>query len=293
MELAGILLRKRIALALHRVDVDQHRSVLLLRPLQHVAQAGQVVAVNGPQIGEAHVLEQGTAGPESFFQGRLDPVVEAVQAVLHRPLAKETPIPLFEMVVGRLAAQATQMGGHGPHVGVDGHAVVVENDDQRLPGGPGVVEALVGQAAGQGAVADKGQDAVILALQGPGSGHAQRHGHRVGGMARDESVVLALVGLGEAGQAVQLPQGGELLLTPRQGLVDVALVAHVEPQPVRGGVEHPVDGHSQLHGPQVGSQMAAGPGYIFDQKLPQLLTQLGQLGLVQRLDVSGRVDGFQ
>ena len=112
-------------------------------------------------------------------------------------------------------------------------------------------------------------------------------------MARDEGVVTALVWLGKAGQAVQLPQGGKQLLPPRQGLVDVALVAHVEHQTVRGGVEHPVDGHGQLHGPQVGGQVAAGPGHAFDQKLPQLLTQLGQLGLVQCLDVSGRMNGFQ
>ncbi len=103
------------------------------------------------------------------------------------------------------------MGGHGPHVEVDGHAVVVQNDNQGLAGGPGVVQPLVGQPSGEGPVADEGQDAVVLPSQGPGPGHAQGYGNGVGGVPGDEGVVDALVGLGEAGEAIQLAEGGKLL----------------------------------------------------------------------------------
>ena len=109
-------------------------------------------------------------------------------------------------------------------------------------------------------------------------------------MAGDEGVVDALPGLGEAGEAPELPQGGKQLLAPGQGLVDVALMAHVEHQPVRRGVEHPVDGHGQLHHAQVGGQVSARPGDALDQEFPQLGAEGGQLLLGQGLHVGGRVD---
>ena len=112
-------------------------------------------------------------------------------------------------------------------------------------------------------------------------------------MARDKGVMHALIGLWEAGQASELAEGGKQFLPSGEGLVDIALVAHVEHQPVFFRVEHPVDGHRQLHRAQVGGQMPPGLGYVLHQKLPQLLTEPGQLLLSQRLDVGGRADAFQ
>ena len=74
-----------------------------------------------------------------------------------------------------------------------------------------------------------------------------------------------------------------------QGLVDIALVAHVEHQPVHGGVEHPVDGHGKLHHPQIGGQVAAGPGYLPHQEIPQLRTELPGLIFIEPLHIGGAV----
>ena len=184
------------------------------------------------------------------------------------------------------------MGGHAPHVGVDGHAVVVEDHHHRLPGGPGVVEPLVGQTAGQRAVPDEGGHAVVLPGESPGPGHAQGHGHGVGGVSGDEGVVDALLRLRKAGEPSQLTQGAKELPAAGEGFVDVALVAHIKHQPVGSGVKHPVDGHRQLHRPQVRSQMPPGLGDAFDKKLPQLLTELGELSVRQRSDIGWGMDGF-
>ena len=89
-------------------------------------------------------------------------------------------------------------------------------------------------------------------------------------MTGDEGVVDALPRLGEAPQAPELPEGAEERPPPRQRLVDVALVAHVEDQPVPVRVEHPVDRHRQLHRAQVRRQMPPRPGYALNQKLAQL-----------------------
>ena len=62
-------------------------------------------------------------------------------------------------------------------------------------------------------------------------------------MSRHKGVVLTLIGLGKPGKPPELPQGAEQLLPPRQRLVDVALVSHIEHQSVRGGIKNAVDSH--------------------------------------------------
>ena len=51
--------------------------------------------------------------------------------------------------------------------------------------------------------------------------------------------------------------------------MDIALVPHVEDQPVPPGVKDTVEGHGDLHRPQVGGQMASGPGDHVQQPGPQ------------------------
>ena len=109
-------------------------------------------------------------------------------------------------------------------------------------------------------------------------------------MSGDEGVVFALPGLGEAGEAAELPQGVKQSLPAGEGLVDVALVPHVEHQPVLRCVEDPVDGHRQLHRSQVGGQMAAGFGHMLHQELPQLPAQGLQLFPVQGLHIRRGMD---
>ncbi len=62
-----------------------------------------------------------------------------------------------------------------------------------------------------------------------------------------------------------------------QDLVDVRLVAGVPEQHVTGAVEHPVQGHRELHHPEVRSEVAAGAADLVDQEVADLLGQLGEL----------------
>ncbi|MPM75994.1 hypothetical protein SDC9_122989 [bioreactor metagenome] len=185
-------------------------------------------------------------------------MVKPIKLILCGARPKQAAVPFLEVVVGGLAADFPKVAAHRPHVGVDGHAVVVQNHDQRLSGGPGVVQSLIGQTSGQRSVSDQSQHIVILLFQRPGPGHAQRHGDGIGCVARHKRVVSALIGLWKSGKAAELPQSAEQLPAACQSLVDIALVAHVEHQPVIGGIEHPVDRHRQLHHTQIGGQMPAG-----------------------------------
>ena len=86
------------------------------------------------------------------------------------------------------------------------------------------------------------------------------------------------------------PESVKQRLPAGEGLVDVALVPHVEHQPVLRCVEDPVDGHRQLHRSQVGGQMAAGFGHMLHQELPQLPAQGLQLFPVQGLHIRRGMD---
>ena len=147
---------------------------------------------------------------------------------------------------------------HAADVGVDGHGIVVEDDNQRLAALSGVAQALIGQPAGERSVADEGDDVLVPPGERARTRHAQRYRDGVGGMPGDERVVQALRRLGKAGDAIGLTQAFEGVHASGEQLVHVALVPHVEHKPVLRRVEYAVDGHRQLHGPQIGGQVPAG-----------------------------------
>ena len=112
-------------------------------------------------------------------------------------------------LVDRARHDAAEGLADGADVGRDRHPVVVDDQDDVAVGVAGVVHPLVGQPAGQRAVAHDGDDLVVLALEVARGGHAERGGHRRAGVARAELVVLALAALEEAGDTIGLPQRGE------------------------------------------------------------------------------------
>ena len=104
-------------------------------------------------------------------------------------------------------------------------------------------------------------------------------------MPGSEAVVFALTSLGEARKTAALANGGEGFVPPRQELVDVALVAYVKNEMVAGAVEHAVHGHRQLHGAQIGGEVAAGIRHMADNESPNLPAQLSPLAVGQRKQV--------
>ena len=94
-------------------------------------------------------------------------------------------------------------------------------------------------------------------------------------MPRAEAIVLTLAPLGKARQASSLTEGRKGLVPPRQKLVDVALVTHVEDEMIPGTIKDPMHGHGQLHGTQVGGQVTAVLGDGLHQGLADLGTEGG------------------
>jgi len=92
-------------------------------------------------------------------------------------------------------------------------------------------------------------------------------------MSRDKGVMPALARLGKAREAAVLAQRRKLLAPAGQNFMGVALMPHVEHQPVSRRVEHAVDGHRQLDRAEVRGQMPARFRHVFQQKFTQLRTQ--------------------
>ena len=89
----------------------------------------------------------------------------------------------------------------------------------------------------------------------------------------------------EAGKPIFPAQGRKIRQAARQHFVYIALVPHVENDPVLHGVIDVMQRYRQLHDPQIGRQVPAGEGNIPDQFLTQLPAQLFQLGEAALTDI--------
>ena len=249
--------------------------------------------VHRAEIGKAHILEHRRIRQQRLFKIRLQVVVKIVHRAADRVAVKHITVGLFEFVITGLRAQQAQMLAHRADVAVNRHPVVVQDDDERLAARARVVQPLVGKAAGERAVADEREHGIVPVQKRARLGHAERHGDGVGRMARNERVMLALVWLREAGESLILPQRREPLPPTGQNFMRVALMPHVEHQPVARRIEHTVDGHRQLDRTEIGRQMPARPGDIFQQKFTQLCAKKLRLRVIQRFDIVGVTNGFK
>ena len=261
--------------ALFCQHMHEHRRAHVPRPGDGALQRRDIVPVHRAKVVESQVVEH-VPGQHGLFHALLymvDGVIERLHA------AHGGAVPALETDVARLHPHAGEQPRHAADIAADGHRVVVEYDDQRLTGLPGVRQPFVSQPAGERAVADDGHDVVISPQARPRPGHAQRHGDGVRSVAGDESVRCALPRLGEAGDAAGLAQALKARAPPGEQLVRVALMPHVEYDAVAHGVVHAVQRHCQFHRPQVGGQVAARPGNGGDQELAYLRAEPGQLAL--------------
>ena len=223
--------------------MQQYRLAHILCPAQNRLQLVHIMSVHRPQIIKAH-FSKGISRQQSGFQPFLDLMVKAVQ---YRKGAEHLSVPALEADVAGLHPHILKHSCHAAHILIDRHVVVVENDDHGLPAGRGVGQTLISQAAGERPVADNGRHIVIRAGQGPGSGHAQGYRHGIGRVPRDKGVVVLFIGLGKAGKATMLAQGGKCLFPAGYDFMGIALMSYVKNNSVIGGIVYTVQRYSQLH----------------------------------------------
>ena len=142
-------------------------------------------------------------------------------------------------------------------------------------------------------VPDDREDRLVGAARIARERRAQRHRERIRRVPAVECVVDRLAALGEAAHPAVLPKCPEALATPGEQLVHVALMPHIEEDPVRGTVQSPMNAEGELNDAQVGRQMAAGLGDGGHKFIADLRSERLKLRLIERLEVAGRLDAIQ
>ena len=275
-------------------DVEQDRPVQRLDLLQVAAQGLQVVAVDRPDVGEAHLLEEHPA-----VQRRLQRVLHLLEPAVglvadQRDRRQELADPLVPVVVHRRHPGLVEVVGQAADGRADRHLVVVEDDQELLAEPGGVVQRLEDDPRGEGPVADDGDRVPVgPAHQLVARLQAQGRRGRAAGVAGHEQVVAALRRVGVAHQAPLGPDRVQLGGAAGDQLVRVDLVAGVPDQAVLGEVERQVQGQAELDDAEVAGEVRRAAADDADELVAHLPGELLEVRLGERLEVGGRPDPGQ
>ena len=267
VEFGGVILRKLIAAALAGHHMDKGRLLHIPGCPQNGNQIPQIVAVHGPQIPKAHVLKNGGLQQE-MLDSVFGPAGKEIDLLAAGDAVQCPAVPALDAQIAFAGTKLGQMPGHAAHIFSDGHLIVIEDDHHGLLAVGGVIQPLVGHAAGGRAVADEGHHLIILVEHGSGSGHTQGDGDRAGGMSGHKGIGIAFAGLGEAGEAAKLPQGVKGIPAAGEQLVDIGLMPHIKHQPILGRIINRFQRHRQFYHAQVPGQVTPCFRDAGNQKFP-------------------------
>ena len=144
-----------------------------------------------------------------------------------------------------------EIAGECPDIGRDGHLIVIEHHDEFGSAVSGVIHGLIAHAAGHGAVADHGNDGIILSCKVPCAGKAQGQGDGCGGMTCIEQVIFAFLSAREAADSAIGPEGIKLFAASGEQLVGIHLVPDIKDQLVLRKVQHLVEGDCHVHDAEI------------------------------------------
>ena len=155
-----------------------------------------------------------------------------------------------------------------------------------------MVQTLEGHSGRHGAVANDGDDVVVLAAQIARRGHARGRRDRRAGVPRPEEIVRALVPVGEPREALVLADGVHLPAPARDHLVDVHLMAYVPEHAVPGRIELAVKRERQLDDAEIRGEVSPTADALDsrDELFANLLGQLLELFRGKQAQIIGGVD---
>ena len=238
--------------------VEQDGPIQIPDQCQLIHQSLHVVPIHRTVILEAQFPKDRPGGQETVLDGIPDPRECRFQVLPDGwDQRQETRQFLLRLPVDGRGTDAVEVVGERPDVRGDRHLIVVENDEQVLLENAGIVDGLNGNSGRHGSVADHADDAPVPPhdiIAGHDAEPGRDGGSRV---ARQEGVIVAFFGVGEAGEPAVLAHGVYLVLPSRQNLVRVALVPHVPEQPVFKEVEGVVQSYRQFRRAEIRGEVAA------------------------------------
>ena len=158
-----ILLGRGVAVAFLGVQVQQFGTAHAFQLAQDAYQFLDVVTVEGTEVADVHAFEDVLL----VRNGRLDSIRQADEsttAVVLKESDAVQPSRHLEAqgIVGLVGTQRQQVLLHAAHGTVDGHVVVVEDDEDVAVTGRHVVQTFIRQTARHGSVADDGHHVALV-----------------------------------------------------------------------------------------------------------------------------------
>jgi hypothetical protein len=286
----GVRRGLRVALALLRQDVEQDGAVERARALQVLDEQRDVVPVDRADVRHAELLED-VPGDDRVAHDLPDLLERAVDARADHGDRRDQALDLLVRALDEpVVADARQVPRERADRAADRPLVVVQDDEEALAAGRGVVQRLEGDPRAERRVADERDDLRRVLLVRARERQPERERDRRARVSRVEQVVVGLPRVREAAQAVRLPQRAEAIAAAGQQLVRVGLVADVEDQPIPPEVEDVVERGRDLDRPEVRAEVAARPLDRVEQEGAHLGAHRRQLGRGKALQVEGRAD---
>ena len=275
----GFLLGRLISLAFGGVEMQQFWTLHVFQLAQQAHHLRHVVPVERTEVAYVHSLEDVLL----VAQRRLQRVVEPYDAF--SPVVVEIALgvqparhSVSQSVVCGVGVEVEQILLHSPHGAVNGHVVVVEDDEQVVWRRRHVVDALEGESSAHCPVAYHSHHmAVVVPRLLRRHSHAERSRDGVGGVSARECVVFALKRRGERAQPFQFTVGAEAVSPSGENLVSVCLMAHIPHYAVVRRVEDVVQSHGELHHSERRGEVSGVDRQFVYDVLAQFPAQFGQL----------------
>ena len=256
------------ALSLDGAHVQHLRSAEVLDLAQGLHERHHVVPVHGSEVADVEAFEDVLSAREERLHAVGEAYQRTAQAIADQSMSLQRIVGLVaQQVVALAGGDARQVMVECAHVLVDGHLVVVEQDEQVVGVRRCIVQAFESHSSADRSIADHGHNLSLVAFQIVCHSHAQGSRDAVRGMSRRERIVLALLGVRESAQATQLAQGWERVASACQYLVRIGLMAHIPHQSVFGRIVHIVQRHDDLDGAQARSEVSGVDAHLFDDEL--------------------------
>ena len=150
----GFFLSWSVTLPFNGICVQDFRAFDVFQPFESIHDGIHVVAIDRTEIPEPESLEEISSGfgNQAFFRFSN----ESLKDISGLALAQAVPNAVLYFIICRIGGKSQQVRMQPALVSVDGHLVVVQDDEQVGIAVAGIVQSLQGKASGHGSVANQG-----------------------------------------------------------------------------------------------------------------------------------------
>ena len=190
----GILLCSGESLSFFGVDVEHLGTLHVANALECTYKRNHIMSVLRSEVADIHPLEYVFLSCEYRFQ-RVVEAQDLAFALLVEPSDAQQVLagPIAQAIVPAAGVQLVEVMLHAAHAVVDAHVVVVEDNEQVVGHGTGIVQTFKSQPSAHTAIADDGYHMSFLMMAVGSYSHAQCSRDAVGGMSAGKGVVFAFL----------------------------------------------------------------------------------------------------